>query len=106
MWQIYNYLINLFSSSSSVAGENNGVQVTKLNGTWYLSAFGMLIPTIKSHEIYVDDSRVVIHNMWRLPEGHCLIPTDGKAARYPNLIVTPNGTAIGKAIVRPARGNK
>ena len=96
----------LSSSSYYAPGDNNGVEVTKKNDVWYLGACGVWIPTVKSHEIYLDDTRVVIHNMWQLPEGHCLIPTDGKAARYPNLIVTPNGTAIGKAMMRPERGNK
>lgn len=75
------------------------VEVVKDRG-WLLRACGELILAQSSTEVFLDDTRVIITNIWKLPKGHCLIPERG-AAFYPNLIVTPNGMAKGKAIVHP-----
>ncbi len=81
--------------------EDNGVTVTVVKDRgWFLLACDQAILAETSTEVFLDDTRVVITNIWKLPEGHCLIPERG-AAIYPNLVVTPNGTAKGQAIVHP-----
>ncbi len=100
-------LFSSYSATSAKPDDNNGVEVVVVKDRgWYLQACGESILAESSTEVFLDNTRVLILNKWKLPEGHCLIPTDGKAAKYPNLIVTPNGTAIGKAIVHPERGSK
>jgi len=101
------FLLSSFTPTPTPDSDSdNGVEVVVIHGTWYLGACGSWFATESSTEVYLDATRVLIINKWKLPEGNCLIPTDGKAAIYPNLIVTPNGTAIGKAIVHPERGSK
>ncbi len=82
--------------------DNNGVEVVHVKDRgWYLYSCSEPVLAESSTELFLDGTRVLIINKWKLPEGHCLIPTNGGAAIYPNLIVTPNGTAIGKAIEHP-----
>lgn len=103
-------LLNGFTSASnlktfdeSCIDEQNGVEVTVVKDRgWLLIACGTSVLAQSSTEVFLDDTRVMITNIWRLPEGHCLIPEKGEgAAIYENLVVTPNGMAKGQAIVHP-----
>jgi hypothetical protein len=81
--------------------EDQGVTVTVVKDRgWFLIACDQAILAQTSTEVFLDDNRIMITNIWKLPEGHCLIPERG-AAIYDNLIVTPNGMAKGQAIVHP-----